>query len=64
MKKWKLFGNGWVWIKTTISPKKQCFPYLLAKGIYLPKKARAFITSKFRGQEIYEIAKKKRRLWI
>ena len=27
--------------------------------LHLPKKARMFITSKFRGQEIYEIARKK-----
>ena len=32
--------------------------------LYLPKKAKAFITSKFRGQEIYEINKEKNRLWI
>ena len=32
--------------------------------LHLPKKAKAFITSKFRGQEIYEINRKKSRLWI
>ena len=32
--------------------------------LYLPKKAKAFITSKFRGQEVYEINKEKSRLWI
>ena len=30
----------------------------------LPQKAKAFITSKFRGQEIYEINKEKTKLWI
>ena len=30
----------------------------------LPKKAKAFITSKLRAQEIYEINKEKSRLWI
>ena len=32
--------------------------------LHLPKKARAFITSKFRGEEIYEVNKEKTRLWI
>ena len=32
--------------------------------LYLPKRAKAFITSKFRGQEVYEINKEKSRLWI
>ena len=32
--------------------------------LHLPKEARAFITSKFRGQEIHEICRKKNRLWI
>ena len=32
--------------------------------LHLPKEARAFITSKFRGQEIHEIFRKKNRLWI
>ena len=32
--------------------------------LHLPKKTKAFITSKFRGQKTYEINKKKSRLWI
>ena len=30
----------------------------------LPKKAKAFLASKFRGHEIYEVNNKKKRLWI
>ena len=30
----------------------------------LPKKAKAFITSKLKSQEIYEINKEKTRLWL
>ena len=32
--------------------------------LILPKKAKAFITSKFRGDEIYEINNETQRLWI
>ena len=31
--------------------------------LHLPKKAKAFIVSKFRGKKIYEINRRKSRLW-
>ena len=31
---------------------------------HLPKEARAFVTTKFRGQEIQQVDKKTHRLWI
>ena len=32
--------------------------------LHLPKEAKAFIASKFRSQDIYEVNKQKSRLWI
>ena len=54
---WRLKSAGWRWVHGLVIPD-------INITLNLPKKAKAFLTSSFRGREILEINDAKTRLWI
>ena len=52
------------WSRTVTIETANCVETDTNIILNLPKKAKAFLTSKFRGHKIYEINNEKRRLWI